>query len=118
MNNSICHWELMVNDLAKAKAFYRRIFDWRFDDETFPGYTMIDTGGIAGGMMVRPPHSPGAALNTYFQVDDIVETLRRVVEAGGTVIVPKTQIPPGWFAMFLDVDGIPIGVVEEKPGSR
>lgn len=116
MANSICHWELMVNDPARAKQFYRRIFDWKFD-EAYPGYTMITTGGVAGGMMARPAQSPMAALNTYFQVDDLADTLRRVVEAGGQVIVPKTEIPPGWFAMFLDLDGIAIGIVETKPGA-
>lgn len=114
MANPLCHWELMVNDLTKAKQFYGRVFDWRFDDSTFPEYTMIETGGIAGGMMTKPPGSPMAALHTYFQVDDINETLRRVVEAGGSVIVPKTEIPPGWFAMFLDIDRIPVGIVQDK----
>ena len=114
MANPLCHWDLMVNDLAKAKQFYGRIFDWQFDDSTFPGYTVIDTGGgIPGGMMARSSGSP-VALNTYFQVDDILETLRRVVEAGGSVIVPKTEIPPGWFAMFFDLDRIPVGIVQRK----
>ncbi|HEU4726820.1 MAG TPA: VOC family protein [Kofleriaceae bacterium] len=104
----------MVNDIAKAKQFYARVFGWRFDDTRFPGYTIIDTGGEpAGGMMARPPSSPAAALNNYFEVDDAGETLRKVVEAGGTVIVPKTEIPRvGWFAMFLDPDQIPIGILQ------
>jgi len=45
MANPICHWDLMVNDLAKAKQFYGRVFDWRFDEGAFPGYLTIDTGG-------------------------------------------------------------------------
>lgn len=114
MANPLCHWELMVNDPAKARQFYGRVFDWHFDDGSSPEYTMIQTGGIGGGMMARPPASPIAALNVYFQVDDITETLRRVVESGGSVIVPKTAIPPGWFAMFLDPDQIPVGIVEEN----
>ena len=115
MPNPLCHWDLMVNDLAKAKQFYGRVFDWRFDDAPFPGYTMIDPGGgVPGGIMARSPASPMAMLNTYFQVDDIAATLRKVVEAGGTVIVPKTEIPPGWFAMFLDPDQIPVGIVENR----
>lgn len=114
MANPLCHWELMVNDIAKAKQFYGSVFGWRFDDKGFPGYTIIDTGGsLAGGMMAKPPGSPVAALNDYFEVDDVSQTLRTVVEAGGTVIVPKTEIPRvGWFAMFLDPDQIPIGILQ------
>jgi predicted enzyme related to lactoylglutathione lyase len=110
----------MVSDLEKSKAFYRKIFDWRFDDETYPGYTLIQTGGEpGGGMMTRPPGSPMASLNTYFEVAAVDETLRAVVEAGGSVIVPKTEIPGiGWFGMFLDVDRIPIAILEPLPGSR
>lgn len=92
MANPICHWELMVDDVAKAKQFYGSVFGWRFDDKKFPGYTIIDTGpGIGGGLMTKPPGSPAATLNTYFEVDDASETLRAVVEPGGTVIMP-TQL--------------------------
>ena len=116
MANSLIHWELMVNDVDKARAFYSRVFDWRFDDASFPGYTGIDTGATPrGGLMARPPGSPSTGLNSYFLVDDIDRTLRNVVEAGGTVIVKRTEIPPGWFAMFLDPDQIPIGILQEKP---
>lgn len=110
----------MVDDTAKTRAFYSRVFGWRFDDTRFPGYTSIDTGsGVGGGLMTRPPGAPGAALHAYFQVDDIQQTLRSAVDAGGTVIVPKTEILPiGWFAMFLDPDQIPIGILEMATPDR
>lgn len=42
-------------------------------------------------------------------------TLRQVVEAGGRVLMPKTEIPGvGWVAMFADPDGIPIGLLEPR----
>jgi predicted enzyme related to lactoylglutathione lyase len=41
--------------------------------------------------------------------------LRTVVEAGGTVIVPKTELAQvRWFAMFIDPDQIPIGILQPK----
>jgi predicted enzyme related to lactoylglutathione lyase len=114
MGNPICHWELMVNDLNKAQGFYQRVFAWKLDTSR-PEYTMIDTGSSpGGGMMLRPPAAPTAALNTYFAVVDIDATLRQVVEAGGTVAVPRTEVPAaGWFAMFLDPDNIPVGIFQE-----
>lgn len=115
MGNPICHWELMVNDVAKARAFYGRVFDWTFDASR-PDYTMIDTGTPpGGGMMPRPPTAPTTALNTYFAVTDIDATLRSVVEAGGTIAVPRTEVPGvGWFAMFLDPDQIPVAIFQER----
>ena len=32
MGNPIVHWELMVSDLEKGKAFYSAVFDWKFDE--------------------------------------------------------------------------------------
>jgi len=115
MGNPICHWELMVNDVAKARAFYGRVFDWSFDTAS-PEYTMINTGAPpGGGLMAKPPAAPTTALNTYFAVADIDATLRKVVEAGGTVAVPRTEIPGvGWFAMFVDPDQIPVGILQSR----
>ncbi len=114
MANPMVHWELMVTDVERAKSFYGRIFGWRFSSYG-PEYTTIDPGGPPqGGLMARPPSAPSAALNVYFQVEDLERTLREVVEAGGQVAVPKTEIPPGWFAMFIDPDGIAVGVIQQR----
>ena len=114
MPSPLCHWDLTVSDVAAAQRFYGGVFGWRFDDTKFPGYLLIDTGsGVGGGMMQAPVDSPIPALHSYFQVDDLVKTLRAVVEAGGAVIVPRTEIPGvGYIAMFLDPDRIPVGVLE------
>jgi predicted enzyme related to lactoylglutathione lyase len=114
MGNPISHWELMVGDLAKGKEFYSSIFDWEFDETAFPGYSMIKTGtDPGGGMMAKPDMAPASALNTYFQVDDVEVTLAKATAAGATVIAPKTAIPGvGYWAMFADPDGIPIGILQ------
>lgn len=117
MSNPICHWELMVSNVEKTKTFYRSVFDWTFDERSFPGYTMIATGKEpGGGLMAKPASAPMAALNVYFQVDDLQRTLAKVVESGGRVIVPKTEIPGiGWFAMFQDPENIAVGLLQEVP---
>lgn len=117
MSNHVCHWDLTVSDMEKAKAFYGQVFDWKFDETSMPGYTMIDTGKEpGGGMMVRPPQAPHCSLSTYFLVDDVEATLAKAVAAGAKVIVPRTPIPGvGAFGMFLDPDGIPLGVFESLP---
>lgn len=115
MANPICHWELMVTDPGRAIPFYRRVFDWRFD-ETSPEYRMIDTGQAPrGAMMTKPPAAPAPALNVYFEVASVDQTLAKVVEAGGRVIVPRTRVEGvGWFAMFQDPDQIALGIFEEE----
>lgn len=112
MSNHLCHWEFMVSDVKKARAFYGKVFGWKFDDSSMPGYTMINTGKEPdGGMMAKPAEAPCCALSQYFLVDDIDKTLAKATKAGAKVAVPKTEIQNvGWFAMFLDPDGICVGI--------
>jgi predicted enzyme related to lactoylglutathione lyase len=114
MGNPICHWELMVTDVEKAKAFYGRVFDWKFTDMGMGGYWFIDAGKEpGGGMMAKPPSAPRCALSQYFLVDSIDDTLAKVAAGGGKTVVTKTEIPGmGHFAMFTDPDGIVVGVFE------
>ncbi len=114
MGNPIIHWEFVVPDAEKARNFYRKIFDWRFDDKAFPGYTIIDTGqDPGGGLTVTGRPAPTAGLNTYFEVSDLRRTLSQVVELGGKILVPRTEIPTvGSYAMFADPDGIAVGVLQ------
>lgn len=118
MGNPIVHWDLVVSDPEKSKAFYGSVFDWRFDDASFPGYTIIDIGeeGRGGGMMQRPPDAPGHSLNTYFGVDDVEATLAKAAAEGATVVIGKTEVPGiGCWGMFLDPDGIPMCLFEPAP---
>jgi uncharacterized protein len=62
-------------------------------------------------MWVKPDMAPAYALNTYFGVDDVEQTLARAVTAGATMLIPPTPIEGvGEWAMFADPDGIPIGL--------
>jgi predicted enzyme related to lactoylglutathione lyase len=113
MPNPLIHWELMVSDPERTKTFYARVFDWTFVPAG-PEYTLVQAGAEPnGGLMRRPPGVPHSALNSYFRVADLDRTLRDAVEAGATVIVPRMEVPGiGWFAMFLDLDQIPIGIMQ------
>ncbi len=120
MGNPLCHFELMVMDPGRAKEFYGKVFDWTFQswgDDAPMEYDMVDTGAEpGGGMMKKPAEAPHPALSVYFLVDDVDATLAKAQEAGGTMIVPKMEIPGiGWHGMFMDPDGIPVGVFQEMP---
>ncbi|MDP1823200.1 MAG: VOC family protein [Archangium sp.] len=114
MAHPLVHWELIVSSTEKARNFYGKVFDWTFDDKTYPGYTLIRTGRDAGaGLMAKRSAAPAMGANTYFEVSDVQLTLQNVIESGGTVIVPKTEISNlGTFAMFQDPEGIAVGVLQ------
>ena len=114
MPNPLCHFELMTDDVARCKAFYGAVFDWKFDDAAMPCYTIVHTGqDPGGGVFARPKDAPHACLNVYFTVADIDTTLAKVAGHRGKVLVPKTPIPGvGHFAMFTDPEGIVIGIMQ------
>lgn len=116
MPNPLCHFELMVNDTETARAFYGSVFDWQFDDQSMPGYTLINAGSEpSGGLFKRPDQAPGVCVNVYFQVDDLDATLVNAQKQGATVLVPKTEIPnTGHFALIADPEGIPVGLMQPK----
>ena len=49
----------------------------------------------------------------WYSVDDINETLKKVEGAGGSVFIPKTEVPnAGWFSVFKDPEGVFVGIFQ------
>jgi uncharacterized protein len=117
MANPFVHMELHAEDLARAKKFYKSLFDWQLVDTKFPDgsiYTMIGVGeGTAGGMMKKPMPTAPAQWLTYVQVDDVKVTIAKAQKQGAQIIVPHQEIPNvGAFGIFMDPDGAPLGVFQ------
>jgi predicted enzyme related to lactoylglutathione lyase len=51
MANPFVHVELNTTDVAKAKGFYSKLFDWKLEDMPMEGgtYTLIHVGEGTGG---------------------------------------------------------------------
>lgn len=97
------HFEIPAQDPERAKKFFSDVFGWTFQTG-FPDYHFAMTGegpGIDGAIMKRP----GPVTNAI-QVDSIDAYIERVQTSGGTIVVPKTEIPGmGWYANFTDTEG-------------
>jgi predicted enzyme related to lactoylglutathione lyase len=111
MGNPFVHIELQTPDLARARDFYARLFDWTLEDIPAPGgdmpYTMINVGeGTGGGMFAnRDPGVPPHWL-AYVGVDDIAASTRRARDLGGTVLQDAMEIAGyGWLAVIRDPTG-------------
>jgi len=127
MAHPFVHVELHTSDLAKAKAFYSRLFGWKLQDTPMPGpagggtYTMIDVGGegTGGGMMTaQPPGSP-PRWQAYVGVDDVAQTTRNARELGAKVMMDKTEVGDfGWMSVIVDPTGATIALWQPKPQQR
>jgi predicted enzyme related to lactoylglutathione lyase len=110
MANPFVHVELQTKDLARAKDFYGRLFDWRLEDIPMAGggsYTMIQVGeGTGGGMYGNTdPDIPSAWL-AYVGVADIRAATAKARDLGARIVVDCMEIPGyGWMTVFVDPAG-------------
>ena len=118
MANPFVHVELHTKDLAKAKAFYGKLFGWQLQDMPMPGgggaYTMIGVGdGVGGGMMTdgdAPPH-----WLAYVGVDDIHAATKRAKELGATVLQDVLEVGEyGTMSIIRDPTGATLALWKPK----
>jgi predicted enzyme related to lactoylglutathione lyase len=106
-------YELMTGDAAAAAAFYTEVVGWRAQDAGMPGvpYTLMMVGDAqVAGMMDTPDElkAIGAppAWSGYIAVDDVDATEARILQLGGKVLRPGSDIPEiGRFAVVADPQG-------------
>ena len=119
MANPFVHVELNTTDLAKAKTFYGKLFDWKLEDMETPNgtYTMISVGdGTGGGMMKHPmPGAPSFWLS-YVLVDDIEASTQKAKSLGAQVIKDVMEVTDmGWLSIIQDPTGAALGLWKAKP---
>jgi predicted enzyme related to lactoylglutathione lyase len=126
--DKVVHFEITVDDTARAKEFYGSIFDWELNDTDMGGgmtYTTLTTapvdekmmpkesGAINGGFTGRTSEVPHPVIT--IQVASIDDTLKKIDAAGGKTVTPRTPIPGmGAFAYFTDSEGNTMGLWETQ----
>jgi uncharacterized protein len=119
--DKVVHFEIPVEDLARAKEFYGSIFEWELQDMDDMDYTIVRTtpvddrqmptepGAINGGMMKRSAETPTPVLT--IGVGSVDDALKKVEAGGGSIVTPKQDIPGmGSFAYFKDTEGNVVGL--------
>jgi predicted enzyme related to lactoylglutathione lyase len=116
--NPVGWFEIYVQDMGTAKAFYESVFDVTLDklnDEQpelwkFP-QSMTSYG--ASGALARVEGMPSGGNSTlvYFTCENCADELSRVVQAGGKIMKDKFAIGEyGFIALAFDPDGNMIGL--------
>ena len=115
MGNPVIHWEFLSKDPAKVATFYEKVFAWKIQHRPELNYRIVETGGDGGinGGIMKPDHPEPWPGNTtiYINVDDLAAYRKRVVEAGGKILIEEQEVPGmGTFSLFTDPDGRMIGL--------
>lgn len=117
---TFCWHELMTNDVAAAKGFYKGVFGWE-EEEMDMGpmgvYTLFKRAeGHAGGAMAFPPNVPEGTKPhwmNYVHVADVDAKTALAGELGAQVLVPPSDIPEiGRFSVLMDPQGATIALFQ------
>lgn len=124
-SNPVVHFEIYVEDMARAKTFYEAVLETRLEHMPSPNpdmememwfFPMDKESGMssygAGGMLVKMEgFAPGGGGTlVYFGCDDCAVQVARATANGGSVIQPKMSIGEhGFCAVVRDTEGNPIG---------
>lgn len=122
MQSAISWFEIAATDLDRATNFYETIFSVKLipmdmenirmrmfpvdDPMTGIGGALVDSGGF---------HKPSATDGPLIYLNgspDVNNVLSKVEAAGGSIMVPKTEISPeyGFMAVIIDTEGNRIGL--------
>lgn len=87
-------FEHLSNDIAKARAFYEKLFGWHTEQMPMPSgtpYAMIQNGSAGiGGYGAAPPGVPTAWLS-YLSVDDVDAAHQKALGAGAKSLMAPTD---------------------------
>lgn len=123
-DDSLLWIELYTRDPDAAKRFYGELFGWQTDSFAMPegSYDMWTTNpgentASFGGMMQITEQLPfqDEKWVPYFMVADADATVARAVEAGGSVLMPATDGPPGRLAALTDQFGARFNLLKPVP---
>jgi uncharacterized protein len=124
--NHLAHFAIEADDLARAKKFYAKIFEWKFEAWGPPDFYMIQTKegsdpGVFGSLQKRH-HPKGDALTGFectIAVADIDKTTKDVTDAGGAITMKRITIATvGHLIKFRDTEGNIVGAMQYDANAK
>ena len=121
-HNPVNWFELYVQDMTRAKAFYETVLDIELAPLPLPdaeeglemmGFPMDPEAPGSSGSLIHVPGVPSSGTGTmvYFSCQDCAVEEARVTGAGGSVERPKMAIGDyGFVSVIKDPDGNLVGL--------
>lgn len=118
MDYVISWFEIPTSNLDRAAAFYSYVFDTPIVPSLFGGMRMAffpNVPNVVSGALIEHPDavpSPYGTTVYFYRPNDFDETLIRVIEAGGQVIMPRTFVSAdvGSVAYLIDTEGNKVAI--------
>jgi predicted enzyme related to lactoylglutathione lyase len=118
--DKIINWfEIPALDLSRARAFYETVLGVTLNEQPSGTHTLAifpyDRATATGGCVILGPGFRPGAYGPIIYLNcgnDLNSVLARVSSAGGSVVTPRTELPPGMgaFAHICDSEGNRVGL--------
>jgi len=113
--SKVIHFEISAKDSERAVKFYQEVFGWQVNKYGPMDYWLVKAGeekemGINGA--ISGESSFKGTVNTI-SVPSYEEAAKKIVEAGGKIISPKTAVPGiGYMSYCKDTEGNVFGIMQ------
>jgi uncharacterized protein len=116
MGNPVGWFEIVGKDGKRLRSFYADVFGWKIagaDGAMDYGLVEAAAKGIGGGIGSSQDGGAGH-VTVYVDVDDIDSYLKKIEKAGGSTVMPATEIAEYHmaFALFTDPEGHLVGLTK------
>lgn len=124
--NPVTHFEMPAEDRQRLIKFYTSVFGWKMQDlgpdmgnyvvahttETDADNMVKTPGAINGGFFTKRPELSNIP-SVVISVDDIRAQMKKVTDAGGTVLGEPHEIPGiGLWVVFTDSEGNRVSMMQ------
>jgi predicted enzyme related to lactoylglutathione lyase len=125
----VVHFEMPYDNRVRMATFYESVFGWQIQmlGEEMGNYVLATTtetdesgpkrvGAINGGFFPKKPDWPAQHPSVVIAVDDVKESIKKVIDAGGTVLGEPMEIPGvGQYVSFIDTEGNRVSMLQPIP---
>lgn len=127
--NPVVHFEMPYDNRVRMSQFYASAFGWQMQmlGEDMGNYVLATTtetgdsgpkkpGAINGGFFPKKPDWPAQYPSVVIAVDDVKESIRKVIDSGGRVLGEPMEIPGvGQYVSIIDTEGNRLSMLQPIP---
>ena len=124
--NPVVHFEMPAENRQRMADFYSRTFGWKTQmlGKDMGNYVIATTtesdekgpkkpGAINGGFFPKSDDMPAQYPSVVVAVDDINDSMKKVMKAGGKVLGNPMEIPGvGQYVSFFDTEGNRVSMLQ------
>ena len=124
--NPVVHFEMPAENRQRMADFYSKTFGWKTQmlGKDMGNYVIATTtesdekgpkkpGAINGGFFTKTDDMPAQYPSVVVSVDDINDSMKKVMKAGGKVLGEPMEIPGiGQYVSFFDTEGNRVSMLQ------